>query len=72
MARCYICDNELTEQEIQLNACNFNEGPKLEPCTSCLEIIMDAAYCDGFEPYPDEDVTLTPEHDTISLDNVEG
>lgn len=58
MARCYICDNELTEQEIQLD-----ETKKLEPCTTCLTIIMDAAYCDGFEPYPDEDVTVDPEHE---------
>lgn len=66
MARCHICDNELTEQEIQ-----FGEDKKLEPCTTCLEIIMDAAYCDGFEPYPDEDVTVIHDHDTISLDNLE-
>lgn len=66
MARCHICDNELTEQEIQ-----FGEDKKLEPCTSCLEIIMDAAYCDGFEPYPDEAVTEISDPDTISLDNLE-
>lgn len=65
MARCYICNTELTEQEIQMG-----ENKKLEPCTTCLEIIMDAAYCDGFEPYPETDDTLTHEHDTILLDNV--
>ena len=56
MARCYICDNELTENEIQLS----QDTMKIEPCTLCLTIIMDAAYCDGFEPYPDEDVTVDP------------
>lgn len=66
MCRCNICDNELTEQEIQ-----FGEDKKLEPCTSCLEIIMDAAYCDGFEPYPDEAGTEISDPDTISLDNLE-
>lgn len=68
MARCYICDNELTEQEIQLGERTVSLDPveampKLEPCTTCLTIIMDAAYCDGFEPYPDEDVTVDPEHE---------
>ena len=48
--RCYICDTELTDNEIQLD-----ENGKLEPCTLCLRIIMDTAYCDGFEPYPDEE-----------------
>ena len=48
--RCYICNNELTIQEIQLD-----EEGKSEPCTPCLRIIMDTAYCDGFEPYPSED-----------------
>lgn len=54
MCRCYICNSELSEQEIQ-----FDEQVKLEPCTTCLTIIKDAAYCDGFEPYPGED-TVTP------------
>lgn len=69
MARCRICNNELSEQEIQINV--EMEGGGIDPCTSCLEIIMDAAYCDGFEPYPETDDTLIHEHDTISLDNVE-
>lgn len=59
MARCYICNNELTENEIQIST----EEMKLEPCTTCLEIIMDSAYCDGFEPYPSEDQDVIPELD---------
>lgn len=55
MARCYICDSELSENEIQ-----FDEEGKLEPCTTCLRIIMDTAYCDGFEPYPEEDAAVDP------------
>lgn len=43
--RCYICDVELTQQEIQLD-----EEGKIEPCTTCMTIIMDTAYCDGFSP----------------------
>lgn len=43
--RCYICDNELSENEI-----NQGEDGKWEPCTTCLNIIMDTAYSNGFEP----------------------
>ena len=56
MARCYICDTELSESEI-----NLDEEGKLEPCTTCLRIIMDTAYCDGFEPYAEEDAAVTPD-----------
>lgn len=51
--RCYICDNELSENEIQLD-----EENKSEPCTTCLKVIHDTAYCDGFEP-SDGDSTTT-------------
>lgn len=43
MARCYICDVELSEKEI-----NFAPDEKLDPCTTCLNVIMDVAYSDGF------------------------
>ena len=43
--RCYICDAELSENEIQLD-----EENKSEPCATCTSIIMDTAYSDGFEP----------------------
>lgn len=52
--RCYICDTELSTQEIQLDE-EEDKVLKSQPCSSCLRIIMDTAYCDGFEPYPDED-----------------
>lgn len=48
--RCYICDNELSENEIQLD-----ENLKSEPCTSCMKVIMDTAYTDGFEPKDPEE-----------------
>lgn len=43
--RCYICNVELSENEIQLD-----EEGKSEPCTTCMTVIMDTAYSDGFEP----------------------
>lgn len=46
--RCHCCDKALTEAEIQLNP----DG-KFEMCPICLEIALDAAYCDGFVR-PDE------------------
>ena len=51
--RCYICDVELSENEIQITEENSSKAtglPASEPCTSCMDIAMDAAYCDGFEP----------------------
>jgi len=55
--RCYICDVELTENEIQIG-----EDGKAEPCTTCLDIIMATAYSDGFEPD-----TNNTQHDHNSL-----
>lgn len=46
--RCHICDKALTEAEIQINP-----DKKFECCSICLEVALDAAYCDGFVP-PDE------------------
>ncbi len=37
---CYICDKELTEKEIQLHPVTG----KTEPCSECMEEILDAAY----------------------------
>ena len=47
---CHICDRGLSETEVVWN----KEGGKLpgtgayEPCSTCLEAAMDAAYTDGF------------------------
>lgn len=47
--RCNICDKVLTDVEVQ-----FTPDKKgFEPCSPCMEIIMDAAYSDGFVR-PDE------------------
>jgi hypothetical protein len=59
--KCNICDRELSEKEI-----SFNEDINtFEPCTTCLDIAMDAAYCDGFTTEDDEYILLDDEE----LDN---
>jgi hypothetical protein len=59
--KCAICDRELSEKEI-----SFNEDINtFEPCTTCLDIAMDAAYCDGFTTEDDEYILLDDEE----LDN---
>jgi hypothetical protein len=57
---CYICDRDMTDTEIQWNS----DGKFYEPCTTCLEIALDAAYSDGFDH--DEDIisVLDSEFDT--------
>lgn len=53
--RCHICDKALTEAETQVSP----SGKGYEPCTTCMEIAMDAAYCDGFireEPLDDPEL----------------
>jgi predicted PP-loop superfamily ATPase len=42
--RCYICDNDLSENEIQ----QAPDG-KWEPCGTCMTVIMDTAYQGEFE-----------------------
>lgn len=41
--RCAICDRQLTDKEVVFN----KDLQAYEPCTVCLDIAMDAAYCDG-------------------------
>lgn len=41
--RCAICDKTLAEGEIVI----LPDG-KFDCCSVCLEVAMDAAYCDGF------------------------
>lgn len=67
--RCYICDVELTENEIQISeeAKSRATGlPASEPCTTCQDVIMSAAYSDGFEPE-----TNNTQHDHVGLLEVE-
>lgn len=49
--RCYICDKVMSDNETQFSV----ETKAYEPCATCMEIILDAAYCDGFIRYNDEE-----------------
>jgi hypothetical protein len=61
--RCNICDRALTEKEISLHPAT----KQFEPCTTCLEIAFDAAYCDGFDT-EDDAFVLLDEDDKPFLD----
>jgi hypothetical protein len=62
--RCYICDVELSETEIQMD-----EEGKSEPCTTCQTIIMDTAYTNGFKPGGKEEL---PVEDLLEVDDFVG
>lgn len=50
--RCNICNKSMTDKEIQ-----WNEDLKTyEPCVTCLDIAMDAAYSQGYD-YDEEEYT---------------
>lgn len=42
--RCHICDKAMSEKEIQVSP----DGVTYEPCATCMDVIIDAAYSDGF------------------------
>lgn len=54
--RCAICDRVLSDAEVQWN----KDTETFEPCSTCLEIALDAAYSGGFdldgEPLDDPDM----------------
>lgn len=52
--RCNICDRAMGESEIQLTPDNLS----YEPCSVCMEIIMDTAYSDGFTRPQDDEFEL--------------
>lgn len=55
--KCYCCDKELTENEI-----NYNEEMRnYEPCVTCLEIALDAAYSGGFMIEDDPEFVILDE-----------
>lgn len=43
--RCHICDKALSEKEVIYN----KDLEAFEPCTVCIDIAMDAAFCDGIQ-----------------------
>lgn len=62
---CYICDRQLSEKEI-----NYNEEIQTyEPCTVCLDVIFDTAYCGGFSPDPDDYQSIDLEFDDVPIDS---
>lgn len=42
---CNICDKQLSEKEINWN----DDLPGWEPCGTCLDVIMDAAFAGNYE-----------------------
>lgn len=61
--RCNICDHTLTDKEVIFN----KEAEAFEPCTTCLDIAMDAAYCDGYQYNEETECVVLVE----SFDDVE-
>ena len=55
--RCNICDRKMTDKEIAYN----EELGAFEPCSTCLEVIMDAAFSGGYQDTGDESVILVGE-----------
>lgn len=59
--KCHICDKDLTDKEVQ-----YNKDLKCwEPCMNCWDVILDAAYSDGFQ-YDDSEldgIVIDPDFD---------
>ena len=66
--RCHICDKTLSDAEIQLAP-----DKTYEPCAPCMEIILDAAYSDGFIRPDDLDAVEILDDDTsiTEVDNTD-
>lgn len=59
--RCHVCDKAISEAEIQVTP----DGKGYEPCSICMEIALDAAYCDGFVRSDDLDEIEVLDGDTF-------
>jgi hypothetical protein len=55
--RCNICDKPLSEKEVSWN----DDIKTFEPCTTCLDVALDAAY--GQHRPDDEDILLDNDFD---------
>lgn len=51
--RCHICDKALSDTEVVFN----KELNDYEPCSTCLEIAMDAAFSQGYHR-PDDEIAV--------------
>lgn len=58
--RCHICDKALSDDEIQ----TAPDG-SYEPCSTCMNIILDAAYSDGFVKDVDLETELDDDDDCV-------
>lgn len=64
--RCYICNKPLSDKEVV-----YNEDLKQdEPCTTCLDIAMDAAYSGDFSWFDDDNLFVVPEEFDEDVDPV--
>lgn len=62
--KCYICDKELSLKEVVPNP-EVRGG--YEPCSTCLEVALDAAY--GHDRYLTDEPVLDPEWDNMTGDS---
>lgn len=62
--KCHICDKTLTEAEVIPSP----SGKGYEPCSVCMEIILDAAYSDGFARDEEEVDFLDEDTNTTQFD----
>lgn len=57
--RCYICDKTLTDKEVVYD----DDLKAYDPCSTCMEIILDTAYSDGYVHADDETAVLDTSFD---------
>lgn len=57
--RCNICDKALTENEINWN----KEIDAFDPCSTCLEIALEAAFGQGYHDDDEEYVPVLDDDD---------
>lgn len=54
----------MTDKEV-----NYNEDLQQdEPCTTCLDVALDAAYSGGFSPFGDDSVRIGVDAEWDSMD----
>jgi len=64
--RCNICDRQLSEKEIIFS----KELDTFEPCTTCLDAAMEAAYTAGFDTEDDEYILIEDNDNYVEPDLV--
>lgn len=66
---CNICDKMLSETEIVFN----NDINTYEPCSTCLNVALDAAYSQGFSPdgEPLDDPEMQDEYGNGAVETID-